>query len=79
MVHAAEQRLGAGQIAEACVLGQAAAEAHPDSAQAWQFLGRCRMRRGEREAAATAFLRYLELAPNAPDASFIRAILEETP
>jgi eukaryotic-like serine/threonine-protein kinase len=79
MVHAAEQRLGAGEITEACVLGQAAAEAHPDSAQAWQFLGRCRMRRGEREAARKAFLRYLELAPNAPDASFIRAILEENP
>ena len=77
MVRAAEERLGAGEIAEACALGQSAAEAHPESAQAWQFLGRCSMRRGEREAAATAFRRYLELAPMAPDASFIRAILEE--
>jgi serine/threonine-protein kinase len=77
MVRAAEERLGAGQLAQACALGQAAAETHPDSAAAWQFLGRCRMRRGEREAARAAFRRYLELAPNAPDASFIRAILEE--
>ncbi len=77
MVAIAEERLGAGQIAEACALGQAAAGAHPDWAPAWQFLGRCRMRRGEREAAGTAFRRYLELAPEAPDASFIRAILEE--
>lgn len=77
MLRAAEERLGAGAIAEACALGQAATEAHPDSAQSWQFLGRCRMRRGEREPAASAFERYLQLAPNAPDASFIRAILEE--
>jgi serine/threonine-protein kinase len=77
MVRAAEQRLGAGQVAEACALGQAAAEANPDSAEAWEFLGRCRMRRGKREAAGAAFRRYLELAPNARDASFIRAILEE--
>jgi eukaryotic-like serine/threonine-protein kinase len=77
MVRAAEQRLGAGEIAEACALGQSAIEAHPESPQAWHFLGRCRMRRGEREAARTAFRRYLELAPKADDESFIRAILEE--
>jgi cytochrome c-type biogenesis protein CcmH/NrfG len=78
LVRAAEDRLGAGHTEEACLLGQAAAEAHPKSPAAWQFLGRCRMRHGEGEAARAAFRRYLELAPRAPDAIFVRAIVEES-
>jgi serine/threonine-protein kinase len=76
---AAEERLGAGRIAEACALGQVAVEAQPRSAAAWQFVGRCRMRLGERDRASAAFRRYLELAPGASDAPFVRAILEEGP
>jgi serine/threonine-protein kinase len=76
---AAEERLGAGRIAEACALGQAVADAHPESPTAWRFLGRCRMRLGQRGQAAAAFRRYLELAPAGDDAPFVRAILEENP
>jgi serine/threonine-protein kinase len=79
MIRAAEDRLAAGQIVEACGLAQSAVEANPKSPTGWRFLGRCRMRRGEREAALAAFRRYLELAPEAPDATYVRAILDEKP
>jgi len=79
MLRSAEERLGAGQIVEACGLAQSAVEANPKSSAGWQFLGRCRMRRGERAAALAAFRRYLELAPEAPDATYVRAILDEKP
>jgi serine/threonine protein kinase len=79
MVGAAEARLGAGRTDEACALGQAAVEAYPRSPAPWQFLGRCRMRRGEAEAARAAFRRYLELAPGASDANFVHAIVDENP
>jgi serine/threonine-protein kinase len=74
---AAEERLGAGKIGEACAIGQAVADAHPRAPAPWQFLGRCSMRLGDRARAVAAFERYLELAPGAADAPFVRAILEE--
>lgn len=74
---AAEERLAAGQIAEACALGQSAVGGDPTSPEKWQFLGRCRLRLGERREAVAAFRRYLDLAPTATDAAFIRAIVEE--
>ena len=43
-LRAAEERLTAGDIAEACALGQIAAARAPEDPSTWEFLGRCYMR-----------------------------------
>jgi len=42
----------------------------------WEFLGRCYMRLPDPAEARAAYRRYLELAPDGPRASVIRAIVE---
>ena len=74
---AAEQRLTAGHIAEACALGQTAAAHAPHDPAIWEFLGRCHMRLPDPRQARVYYLKYLDLAPASPKASFIRAIVEQ--
>jgi hypothetical protein len=76
-LRAAEQRLAAGAVAEACALGQVAAERAPQSPAPWEFLGRCHMRIPDPVQARAYYHRYLLLAPAGAKASFIRAIVEQ--
>jgi eukaryotic-like serine/threonine-protein kinase len=72
----AEMLLGKGQISEACAVGQVALATAPDAPRTLEFLGRCSMRLGAVEQARTYYRRYLEVAPSAPNAAFVRAMLE---
>ena len=42
----------------------------------YKFLGKCYMRAGRASEANANYKRYLELAPNAPDAPFIKSIIK---
>jgi hypothetical protein len=75
-LQAAEQRLAAGHVADACALGLVAAARTPEAAAIWEFLGRCHMRLSEPRQARAYYRRYLALAPADAKASFIRAIVE---
>jgi serine/threonine protein kinase len=75
-LRAAEEKLAAGDIAEACGLGQAAAKQAPGEAATWEFLGRCYMRLPDPRRARAYYREYLARAPAGPKASFIRAIVE---
>jgi Flp pilus assembly protein TadD len=54
-----------------------AAKLNPSDARTQRQLGKCWLRLGQRDRAAPYLRRYLELAPDASDAPFIRANLEE--
>jgi cytochrome c-type biogenesis protein CcmH/NrfG len=75
-LRAAEEKLAAGDIAEACGLGQAAAKQAPGDAATWEFLGRCYMRLPDPRRARAYYREYLSRAPEGPKAAFIRAIVE---
>jgi hypothetical protein len=70
-----EQLLAEGRVREACAAGHAAAVSAPSSASVWDFLGRCYMRRGDPDRAREHYRRSLAIAPNGPNAVFVRAIL----
>jgi hypothetical protein len=72
----AEELLSRGQISEACAVGQVAAESAPESPRVLEFLGRCYMRLGSVDRARSYYRKYLELAPSAPNAAFVRAMIE---
>jgi tRNA A-37 threonylcarbamoyl transferase component Bud32 len=76
LLRPAEERLGLARIAEGCALGRIAAERAPQSPAVWEFLGRCYMRMAEPDEARVYYRKYLALAPDGADASFIRAIVE---
>jgi len=76
LVARAEVLLGMGRLVEACALGRAAAEVAPTDASVWELLGRCHMRLGQPADARAAYRRYLALAPDGPDAVFVRAIVD---
>jgi serine/threonine-protein kinase len=76
-LQAAEERLSAGHIAEACLLGQTVAARLPNEPAIWEFLGRCYMRLPDPRQGRACYRKYLALAPASPKASFIRAIVEQ--
>jgi hypothetical protein len=61
-----------GQTPRARALYREVIRRAPDNADAWRGLGMVSSRMGERNEAAIAFRRYLQLRPNAPDAAAIR-------
>ena len=65
-----------GDVQRGCELGQSAATAMPPPPAAQRFLGQCYIRLGDSPRACQHYRRYLELAPDAPDQVFVRAILE---
>jgi len=71
----AEAALRGGNLEEARALGMTAAERQPALASAWELLGRCTMRQGRAEEARSFYKRALALAPDGPNAPFIRAIV----
>ena len=53
------------------------ARANPSDAKAQRQIGKCYNRLGQRDQALPYLRKYLELAPNASDAAFIRAMLQQ--
>jgi serine/threonine protein kinase len=65
-----------GDIEGALAKYQDVARANPNDAKAQRQIGKCYNRLGQRDKAMPYFKRYLELAPDASDAQFIRATLD---
>lgn len=72
----AQRLLGKGQYQQACQKGEDARKIDPSQAATYKFLGKCYMRAGDTTRATDHYRRYLELAPSAPDAAFIRSIVK---
>jgi eukaryotic-like serine/threonine-protein kinase len=72
----AEDLMAEGQVAGACALVEEAARRSPGAARLHGFLGRCYLRIGRLDEGRASYRRYLELAPSAPDAPFVRAIVQ---
>jgi hypothetical protein len=71
-----ERLIAEGRVKDACARGEAALRLEPASPAALRFVGRCYMRTGRRADALASYRRYLEVAPDAPDAPAIRSIVE---
>jgi hypothetical protein len=69
----AEALLAQGEVAQACARGEEARQSGARPA-VFRFLGKCYMRAGYPARASENYRTYLELAPNAPDAAFIKSI-----
>jgi tRNA A-37 threonylcarbamoyl transferase component Bud32 len=72
----AEAALLEGDVPRACALGEEVRRAGGAPAAIHRFLGRCYTRAGDLFSARASYRRYLEIAPEAPDAPFVRAIVE---
>jgi tetratricopeptide (TPR) repeat protein len=77
LLAAAENSLADGRAAEACDLAGRALTSDPDAPDLLRLLGRCHMRMRRPDEGRIFFRRYLARAPEAPDAAFIRAIVQE--
>jgi eukaryotic-like serine/threonine-protein kinase len=72
----AQRLMGKGQYADACQRGEDARKQDSRSSDVYKFLGKCYMRAGDPARASDNYRKYLELAPNAPDAAFIKSIVK---
>ena len=72
----AEKLLGQGEVGDACARGEEAKRLSPKLAAVYKFLGKCYMRAGRTREANDNYKQYLELAPNAPDAPFIKSMIK---
>jgi tetratricopeptide (TPR) repeat protein len=72
----ADKLLGQGEVAEACGRGEEAKKLGPRLPAAYKFLGKCYMRAGRAHDASENYKQYLELAPNAPDAPFVKSMIK---
>jgi tetratricopeptide (TPR) repeat protein len=72
---AADKLFDDGQVGKAALAYESCLAERPHDATLWRRFARCLMRLGNRAGSLDAYRRYLELAPNAPDALFVRAIL----
>ncbi|HEY7376492.1 MAG TPA: protein kinase [Polyangia bacterium] len=77
LLRLAGAQLQSGRVAESCGTAERALLEAPERADIWEFLGRCYMRAGEPERGRGCYRRSLALAPSAPNAPFIKLILEE--
>ena len=71
-----EKLLGQGEVRDACARGEEAKRMNPKLAPTYKFLGKCYMREGNAKQANDNYRKYLELAPNASDAMFIKSIIK---
>jgi len=71
----AEKLLAQGEVGDACARGEEAARIAPKAPPARKFLGKCYMRAGRTREANDNYKLYLELAPNAPDAPFVKSMI----
>jgi Flp pilus assembly protein TadD len=65
-----------GEIAQACARGEEAKRLGPRLPAVYKFLGKCYMRAGRAHDANDNYKRYLELAPNASDAPFVKSMIK---
>jgi serine/threonine-protein kinase len=72
----ADRLLGQGEVGDACARGEEANRLSPKSPQVHKFLGKCYMRAGRTREANDNYKQYLELAPNAPDAPFVKSMIK---
>jgi serine/threonine-protein kinase len=72
----AEKLLSQGEVASACARGEEARQVAPRMPAISRFLGKCYMRAGNVPKASERYKTYLELAPDAPDAAFIKSIVK---
>jgi cytochrome c-type biogenesis protein CcmH/NrfG len=72
----AERLLAQGEVANACKKGEEQKSMTPRFPGIFKFLGKCYMRAGQFDRAKDAYRRYLELAPDASDAAFIKSIVK---
>jgi serine/threonine protein kinase len=72
----AEKLLSQGEVASACARGEEARAVAPKMPAISRFLGKCYMRAGNVPKASERYKTYLELAPDAPDAAFIKSIVK---
>jgi eukaryotic-like serine/threonine-protein kinase len=72
----AEKLLGQGEVGDACARGEEANHLAPKAPQVHKFLGKCYMRAGRTREANDNYKQYLELAPNAPDAPFVKSMIK---
>jgi tetratricopeptide (TPR) repeat protein len=70
-------RNGTGDQEPALEDFRVAAAQNPAPAEAYRGIGLVSRQRGERKPAAEALARYLEMAPQAPDAAFIQSYISE--
>jgi serine/threonine-protein kinase len=71
-----EKLLGQGEVADACARGEEAKRMSPKLAPVYKFLGKCYMRAGHAAQANDNYKKYLELAPTASDAPFIKSMIK---
>jgi serine/threonine-protein kinase len=72
----ADKLLGQGEVVDACGHGEEAKRMSPRLAAVYKFLGKCYMRAGHAPQANDNYKKYLELAPNAPDAPFVKRMIK---
>jgi Flp pilus assembly protein TadD len=72
----AEKLLGQGEVGDACARGEEAKRMAPKSPPVHKFLGKCYMRAGRTREANDNYKLYLELAPTAPDAPFVKSMIK---
>src|SRR5690349_14030670 len=71
----ADKLFESGEMLRAAMAYETCLGERPYDATLWRRFARSLMRMGNRTGALDAYRRYLELAPAAPDAVFVRAIL----
>ena len=72
----ADKLLGQGEVADACSHGEEAKRMSPRLPAVYKFLGKCYMRAGRAPQANDNYKKYLELAPNASDAPFVKSMIK---
>ncbi len=72
----ADKLLGQGEVADACSHGEEAKRLSPKLPAVYKFLGKCYMRAGRAPQANDNYKKYLELAPNASDAPFVKSMIK---
>jgi Flp pilus assembly protein TadD len=75
LIAKADHLLSEGDAIRACEVGAHAATLAPDVAAIHRLLGRCYMRIGRLTDGRAHYRRLLELTPDAPDAVYIKAIV----
>ena len=71
-----EKLLSQGEVRDACARGEEAKRMNPKLVLSYKFLGKCYMRAGDTTQANENYRKYLELAPAASDAMFIKSIVK---
>jgi Flp pilus assembly protein TadD len=76
MLAEGERLLSQGEAGDACARGEEAKQAAARLPAVYKFLGKCYMRAGNAARANDNYRKYLELAPAASDAPFIKSMIK---